>query len=115
MLHNKGNSENDTAEDIQGKWETLEFSYSIRILRINHDIDSAHPTHEVYAQSSKGDFIKVGAAWENPINKGPNAGKTMLSATIDDPSFEKPIHISFFENAPGEWTAQTSRLRQSNG
>lgn len=111
-LKNVGKSENDCAEHLQGTLTSLEFMYPISIRRISDELDGEYPTHDIFLRPQGREYMKAGRGWEKTIRRGPNAGKTMISCTIDDPSFEKPLYFALFEDNPGEWTVRWSRLRQ---
>ncbi|WP_425408223.1 DUF736 family protein [Hyphococcus sp.] len=113
-LKNVGKSENDSAEDIQGTLTSLAFAYPIRVARDNDELDSSYPTHKIYLRPQGREYVCVGSGWEKTIKHGPNAGKTMISCRIEDPSFEKPLDFALFEDEPGEWTVRWSRARQDN-
>jgi uncharacterized protein (DUF736 family) len=111
-LRNVGKSESDNAEDVQGMLASLAFSYPVRVLRVSDELDSSYPTHEIFLRPQGREFVRVGSAWEKTIARGPNAGDTMISCRIEDPSFDKPLDFALFKDRTGGWDVRWSRPRQ---
>ena len=98
-------------EDIRGYIRTLNFACEIRVTpNRNAELGSEAPTHIVTSPGQNSEFIEIGAAWEREMQRGPNAGETFLSVTIDDPSFPNPINFSIFKEA--DYAVATWRRRQ---
>lgn len=112
-LKNVGKSENDSAEHLQGTLTSLEFMYPISIRRVSDELDNGTPTHDIWLRPPNREFMLAGRAWQKTIQRGPNTGQTLISCTLDEPSFgDKYRYFTLFEDSPGEWTIRWSRPRQ---
>lgn len=56
--------------------------------------------------------LRIGAAWEREIQRGPKAGEKMLSITVDDPMLPAPITVAGFANEGGGYDLVWRRPRQ---
>ena len=69
----------------------------------------ASPKYRIVEINPQGDEVEIGAAWEKRPKSG---GDPYLSLSIDDPSFEKPIHLYAFKKGEGHWDIVWQRPRQ---
>ncbi|MBO6796953.1 DUF736 family protein [Maricaulis sp.] len=101
----------DFWSDLRGEIRTLSFKGEIRIaIIVGTPISPGAPTHRVFMRDAEGDHMELGSAWTKTLNRGPNAGETFLSVTLDDPSFSHPLNFAVFKD--GETANATWRRRQ---
>lgn len=102
---------NDFWSDLRGSIRTFTFKGDIRIevLREPPTHPDA-PSHSVSIRDSDGEMMELGSAWSKTLNRGPDAGGTFLSVTLDDPSFAHPLNFAVFKD--GEAGIATWRRRQ---
>lgn len=93
----------DSGNDrLTGRIQTLKFRTSFELVRLTDRGNSPDaPAYEINVKAADGGFVSIGNAWEKEIQRGDQAGKTMLSLSFDDPSFEKPLHVSAFPTDRG--------------
>lgn len=103
----------DGGAAFAGQINTLQLQLRI-VLRANPRYRSGNndsPKYEVFAKTSAGE-VQIGRAWERAIDRGERAGEKMLSLTLDDPSFDKPLNLAAFPNADGGFDVAWRRPRQ---
>ncbi|WP_300527702.1 DUF736 domain-containing protein [Maricaulis sp.] len=101
----------DFWSDLRGKIRTLNFKADIRVEAIRDPNASPDaPSHRVYVRDAEGDQMELGSAWSRTLNRGPNAGGTFLSVTLDDPSLPHPLNFAVFKD--GDDAVATWRRRQ---
>jgi uncharacterized protein (DUF736 family) len=70
------------------------------------------PHFVVMGRAPAGHSFQAGVAWEYIIKSGKSVGEIMYSITLDDPAFgEKPINLTAYPSAMGEWDVSIERKR----
>ena len=44
-----------------------------------------------------GEIVPVGSVWKRDIKRGDREGESMLSLSLDDPSFSEPLNLAAFK------------------
>ena len=89
-----------------GRITTLAFTATVALREFTSNNDKA-PAYDVMALSAdRRSWVKVGALWEYASNE---TGEMFLSGRIDDPSLDKPLDISLFNQDDGSYNVAWRR------
>lgn len=103
----------DPLSELIGVIKTVGFFGRLAIVREGSGSNPNTPSHRIYLVADDVGRIEVGAAWSQTIKRGPREGEQFLSASIDDPSFAKPLSFAVFQEDEDSWTATWRRRKDA--
>lgn len=95
-----------------GRIQTLDVSIDIKLVPNAPKRSGGAPDFIIYAQSTNGLSIEIGAGWKKERVKEDGEVFEFISLTLDDPSLSRPLNVAAFKNEAGEWDI-TFRRRQN--
>ncbi|MGF7152086.1 uncharacterized protein (DUF736 family) [Sphingomonas zeicaulis] len=106
---NIGSIKRNDRGTFTGRVSAMAFSLTIALREVSSTNPNA-PKFEIFALSAAKEWVQVGAFFEMFSNRD---GSAFLNGKIDDPSFEKPLYVTAFQQEDESynivWQRRTAR------